>query len=512
MVVHKVQVVFGDRWLPLWHVSDDLSFYFGFYCNLYNELKSEKTNLNARYEITAIIRGGERRNVVVDDWSLIAIFAANRNAEDVIIFEVMELVDVPLRVDDPNVNVKFENCEVQGVYTGPNDEVQGAEFGEVGEADLDDDSADKDSFDPDWKNGKDYSSEEVSSESVGSFLVDSDGDQSSNTKDDIALSDEEYDEGFRRPQREGDPIHPNSNVPRVPQPLLDGGRIVLRQWQTFNDFRQFNAILKDYCIQEGFELKKIKYERARATFTCKAEECPWRIHASLAPDKLSFMIKTYNDHHTCTQVRSNSLATPTWLAQHLLESFKIHPDMDIKAMRAEIKLRFGLDIDNRRLWKARAKARILNEGDYVESFKMLRDYAMMVLQTNPNSMAIVNSELEGNYEDPNVEPPRFKRIFICFDGVRQGFLQGCRPFFGLDGCHLKGPYKGILLAAVGLDANLQLYPIAYAIVETKNKETWEWFVTLLKESIGETYNGNSWTLMSDRQKVRIFVSDQLCLF
>ena len=86
-------------------------------------------------------------------------------------------------------------------------------------------------------------------------------------------------------------------------------------------------------------------------------------------------------------------------------------------------------------------------------------------------------------------------------GVRHGLLQGCRPFFGLDGCHLKGPYKEVLLGDVGLDGNLQFYPIVYAIVETENKETWEWFVTLLKEAIGETYKGIPWTVMSDRQKV-----------
>ena len=137
---------------------------------------------------------------------------------------------------------------------------------------------------------------------------------------------------------------------------------------------------------------------------------------------------------------------------------------------------------------------------------MLRCYASMVLVTNPNSVTIVNSELlplpiAGNLEDRNTPPPRFKRIFICFDGVRNGFLQGCQPIFGLDGCNLKGPYKRVLLGSVGLDGNLQFYPYAYAIVETENKETWEWFVTLLKEAIGGTHKGIPWTIMSDRQKV-----------
>ena len=51
------------------------------------------------------------------------------------------------------------------------------------------------------------------------------------------------------------------------------------------------------------------------------------------------------------------------------------------------------------------------------------------------------------------------------------FLRGVDPFFCLNGCHLKGLYKEIFLAAIGVYANLQFYPIAYGIVETENVET-----------------------------------------
>ena len=41
----------------------------------------------------------------------------------------------------------------------------------------------------------------------------------------------------------------------------------------------------------------------------------------------------------------------------------------------------------------------------------------------------------------------------------------------VDGCFLKGPMKGELLSAVGRDANNQIYPIAWAVVEYKNKNS-----------------------------------------
>ena len=48
-------------------------------------------------------------------------------------------------------------------------------------------------------------------------------------------------------------------------------------------------------------------------------------------------------------------------------------------------------------------------------------------------------------------------------------MASCRPFLGFDGCHLKGPYRGMVLSAIVVDANLQFYPLAFRIVESENK-------------------------------------------
>ncbi|KAF7804421.1 Transposase, MuDR, plant [Senna tora] len=70
------------------------------------------------------------------------------------------------------------------------------------------------------------------------------------------------------------------------------------------------------------------------------------------------------------------------------------------------------------------------------------------------------------------------------------------PFFGLDGCHLKGPYGGVLLCAVSLDANNGLFPIAFAVVEVESKDSWSYFLEHLLEAIGD----DRYIIMSDRQK------------
>ena len=68
-------------------------------------------------------------------------------------------------------------------------------------------------------------------------------------------------------------------------------------------------------------------------------------------------------------------------------------------------------------------------------------------------MKLVNGTLD-------MGEPRFQRFYVCFAAYKERFKLGYIKFFGVDGCHLKGPHKAILLAAVGVDANNSMFPIA----------------------------------------------------
>ena len=131
----------------------------------------------------------------------------------------------------------------------------------------------------------------------------------------------------------------------------------------------------------------------------------------------------------------------------------------------------------------------------------------MVLRTNPGSMTVVKSEVDelGGH-------PHFQRIFIYLEACKKGFLVGCRPIVGIDGCHLKGLYDGVLLTVILVEANLKYFPLAYAIVEIENQETWTWFLLLLKEAIGRYVDVKPWCVVSDKQKVRSFFLSTLFFF
>ncbi|KAI4377366.1 hypothetical protein MLD38_015005 [Melastoma candidum] len=59
---------------------------------------------------------------------------------------------------------------------------------------------------------------------------------------------------------------------------------------------------------------------------------------------------------------------------------------------------------------------------------------------------------------------------------------------------------GMLLTAVGRDGNDGMYPIAWAVVEGENQNSWTWFIELLFKQLN-VRSGYGWTFISDQQKV-----------
>ena len=68
----------------------------------------------------------------------------------------------------------------------------------------------------------------------------------------------------------------------------------------------------------------------------------------------------------------------------------------------------------------------------------------------------------------------FKYVFWAF-GPAIDVFRLCRPIISVDGCYLKGSYRGKMLVAVTKDANNSILPVAYAIVDEESSHSWDWF-------------------------------------
>ena len=165
-----------------------------------------------------------------------------------------------------------------------------------------------------------------------------------------------------------------------------------------------------------------------------------------------------------------------------------NPSICVKVISDLLREKFKVSVDSQRLYKAKRRALEGLIKDHAASFGKLRRYAYMVSLSNPGSAVHISTQ------DPQ---PTFHRMFLSFDAQKLGFLEGCRPFIGVDGCHLKGPYGGVLLSAVALDANSGLFPLAVCICEKETQSSWEWFLHNLKIHL-KYPSDRPLTFMSDR--------------
>ena len=113
-------------------------------------------------------------------------------------------------------------------------------------------------------------------------------------------------------------------------------------------------------------------------------------------------------------------------------------------------------------------------GDFSQSYTDLPRLFLAIEQANPRFVVIWKTT---SHSVPNNET--FQRVFWAFKPSIEGFAN-CRPVLSIDGAHLYGKYKGTLLIAMGCDGNNQLFPLAFAITEGENIDSWGWFLACIR--------------------------------
>ncbi|GJY52070.1 hypothetical protein Tco_0442917 [Tanacetum coccineum] len=88
-------------------------------------------------------------------------------------------------------------------------------------------------------------------------------------------------------------------------------------------------------------------------------------------------------------------------------------------------------------------------GGLKEHYRSLWEYRQAILDLNLGSTCRLDDEETSSGNN------YFRRIDVCFKGVRDGWLAGCR----------------------------KMYPIAWAVVKVENNENWCWFLALLHDDL-----------------------------
>ena len=223
--------------------------------------------------------------------------------------------------------------------------------------------------------------------------------------------------------------------------------------------------------------------------------CGFRLFASWMSTENSFQIKSLKPKHKCSRnYNLGSLVTYKWIAHHFAKELIEDPFIPLLKMQTQIRAKYHINVSVGQCQRAKQRALFDYEGGLKEHYARLWEYRNAVIDTNPGSTCVLDDE------ETSSGIHYFRRFYVCFKGVRDGWFAGCRKVIGLDGCFLKHKCRGELLVAMGRDANNQMYPIAWAVVKVENYDNWQWFLGLVCEDL-KLHQGNGVTIISDSHKV-----------
>ncbi|KAK9929542.1 hypothetical protein M0R45_026637 [Rubus argutus] len=159
----------------------------------------------------------------------------------------------------------------------------------------------------------------------------------------------------------------------------------------------------------------------------------------------------------------------SYLIDKFMDQIKLNPNWATDSLAQTMSASVKAKVSIQQAYRTKRAALKLLESSIREQYARIRDYGHELKRVDPNTTI----DIKCDFDNPD-QLPVFKRMYICLGALKMGFRAGCRTVIGLDGCHLKSPYGGQLLTAVGLDANNTTWVVAYAMVEMECKDSWVW--------------------------------------
>ncbi|XP_010446204.1 PREDICTED: uncharacterized protein LOC104728999 [Camelina sativa] len=202
-----------------------------------------------------------------------------------------------------------------------------------------------------------------------------------------------------------------------------------------------------------------------------------RIYATTLANSQNLEIKTLTLKHTCdvgARAKYGEKATARILADLLKAKFANGKKGPRACELPDICLsELHMTISYTKAWNAKELAMAYARGNEEESYRFLSTYLHLLKSTNPGTMTAMHTTVDKKRK------ALFKYLFFALGACIAGY-QYLRKVIVIDGTTMKGKYKGCLVAASGQDGNMQIFPLAFGVVDGENEGGWVWFFENLK--------------------------------
>ncbi|XP_016200458.1 uncharacterized protein LOC107641481 [Arachis ipaensis] len=257
--------------------------------------------------------------------------------------------------------------------------------------------------------------------------------------------------------------------------------------QSFQTKEEDVMSVKDYSIRHGVQYRVIESDHLKYVGRCKeyGNGCTWMIRVALRQRKGNWEVRRYNGAHTC--LATSILSDHRQLDYHVICA-RIYPlvradaAVTIKVLQEATELTYGFRPSYRKVWKAKQKAVAQIYGDWKESYAELPWLILGMQATMDGTVALLKTSpvRVGGEVDESTE--YFHRLFWTFLPCVEAFKH-YKPLINIDRTHLYGKYGMTLLLAITQDGNSNILPVAFALVEGENAESWAFFLSHLRQYV-----------------------------
>nr|XP_016439273.1 PREDICTED: uncharacterized protein LOC107765171 [Nicotiana tabacum] len=247
--------------------------------------------------------------------------------------------------------------------------------------------------------------------------------------------------------------------------------------QVYKDKETVMNVMENLVVRERFQFKVKRSSATMYHLMCVDDNCAWSFKSSAVFKANIFKVRSYNNNHTCgygerylTQRQATSGVIASIVKDKYVNPKKVYTANDIIE---DIQKQHGIEVSYMKAWRAKEIAMAMIRGSPSDSYKELPKYFYMLEQTNPGTVTKLHRSEDGC----------FLYAYVSLYASIKGW-EHCRPIMVVDGSFLKAAYKGTILTACTQDGAGKILPLAYAIIDSENNKSWEWFFVQIKGTFG----------------------------
>nr|XP_023872061.1 uncharacterized protein LOC111984675 [Quercus suber] len=227
-----------------------------------------------------------------------------------------------------------------------------------------------------------------------------------------------------------------------------------------------------YAAKHNRNIITSRSTKSRLSVNCIDESCIWYVGAVEKREHGLWMVTSYRGPHSCIPLATaldGRMMNCNFFAAEFVPLLQEKHMATIYHLRDFIKGKYyGYKLSYYKIWDAKQRA----------IAKIFRDW-------------------EESYQRDEFGDTILRYIFWAFAPCIEGFRY-CKPVISIDGTHLYGKYRGVLLIVISTDANNKVLPLAFTVVDKESGPSWRWFLECLRTALGDVIANKDICVISDR--------------